>query len=99
MTIDDAVKATRRYRCVNTSDGWYVVDRISPNETGPFSDDEAQDIRDQLNLWSVLKAIRDPSESMTSAATNDVIEEGIDGYWINRIWRAMIDALIKQIPK
>lgn len=97
MNITEAALATRKYSVWCAHDDrkpwvWEDGKRLA----GPFEDyPGARAVCDRLNLLAVLKALREPSEGMVTAAERAC---GLwEGFLAEEGWRAMIDAAIKEI--
>ena len=104
MNIDEAARATRKYW---SAPHWeyqdvYFADHAGgdPENVGALygSCAEAQAACDRLNLLAVLEAIREPSAAMLcTGADADDGQTGIER--VKHIYRAMIDALIAEVPR
>lgn len=100
MTIEDATRATRKWRCDYFDHTLYADDSRSISVS---RNHDLQAACDRMNLLAVLEsdAIRNPSERMLRASdrfahTDET--ENIDWKGIARIqWRTMIDALIAEV--
>lgn len=100
MNIDEAAKATRKYEFAENwiYDHWEYSVHLVENDYQRIAiykyQDEAIAACDRLNLIETLKAIREPSEAMCSAAPKDDLKTAHGAVYV---WRAMIDALIAEV--
>lgn len=107
MSIDDAARATRKYW---SAPHWeyqdvYFADHAGcdPENVGALygSCAEANAACDRMNLLAVLEAIREPSDAMCAAGSQDHKDAwgGEAPIFEHSVYRAMIDALIAEVGK
>ena len=108
MNIGEAAAATRKYSVYHAPGEYYWIVSSAPSvsqmrdfgiKAALTSEREAQSACDRLNLLAVLACIREGSDAMCAAGSQDHKDAwGPDApIFEHSVYRAMIDALIAEV--